>query len=87
VHDVVHYCVANMPGGVPITSSHALVNATLPFVIDLAQKGTAQALRDDPHLANGLNVHAGMVTEPHVARDQGHDHVDPMEALAKVPLH
>ena len=87
VHDVVHYCVANMPGGVPITSSHALVNATLPFVIDLAEKGPEQALRDDPHLANGLNIHAGMVTEPHVARDQGHDHVEPMEALTKVPLH
>lgn len=87
VHDVVHYCVANMPGGVPITSSHALVNATLPFVIDLAEKGPEQALRDDPHLANGLNIHAGMVTEPNVARDQGHDFVDPMEALAKVPIH
>ncbi len=86
VHDVVHYCVANMPGGVPITSSHALVNATLPFVIDLAEKGTEQALRDDLHLANGLNIHAGMVTEPHVARDQGHDFVDPMEALAKAPI-
>ncbi len=87
VDDVVHYCVANMPGGVPITSSHALVNATLPFVIDLAEKGPEQALRDDPHLANGLNIHAGMVTEPHVARDQGHDYVDPMEALAKAPIH
>lgn len=86
VDGVVHYCVANMPGGVPITSSHALVNATLPFVIDLAEKGTEQALRDDPHLANGLNIHAGMVTEPHVARDQGHDFVDPMEALVKVPI-
>ena len=86
VHDVVHYCVANMPGGVPITSSHALVNATLPFVIDLAEKGTEDALRDDPHLANGLNIHAGMVTEPHVARDQGHDFVEPIEALTKVPM-
>ena len=86
VDDVVHYCVANMPGGVPITSSHALVNATLPFVIDLAEKGTAQALREDRHLANGLNVHAGMVTEPHVARDQGHEHVPPMEALQRAPI-
>ena len=86
VHDVVHYCVANMPGGVPITSSHALVNATLPFVIDIAEKGPEQALRDDPHLAGGLNIHAGMVTEPHVARDQGHDYVEPVEALTRVPL-
>ena len=86
VHDVVHYCVANMPGGVPITSSHALVNATLPFVIDLAEKGPEQAMRDDPHLANGLNIHAGMVTEPHVARDQDRDFVEPIEALTKVPL-
>lgn len=86
VDDVVHYCVANMPGGVPITSSHALVNATLPFVIDLAEKGPEAALRQDPHLANGLNIHAGMVTEPHVARDQGHDYVDPIEALTKVPI-
>lgn len=86
VDDVVHYCVANMPGGVPITSSHALVNATLPFVIDLAEKGPEGALRQDPHLANGLNIHAGMVTEPHVARDQGHDYVDPIEALTKVPI-
>ena len=81
-----HYCVANMPGGVPITSSHALVNATLPFVIDLAEKGPEAALRQDPHLANGLNIHAGMVTEPHVARDQGHGYVDPIEALTKVPI-
>lgn len=86
VDDVVHYCVANMPGGVPITSSHALVNATLPFVIDLAEKGPEAALRQDPHLANGLNIHAGMVTEPHVARDQGHGYVDPIEALTKVPI-
>jgi alanine dehydrogenase len=86
VHDVVHYCVANMPGGVPITSSHALVNATLPFVIDLAEKGPEQALRDDPHLANGLNIHAGMVTEPHVARDQSRAFVEPVAALDKAPL-
>ena len=86
VDGVVHYCVANMPGGVPITSSHALVNATLPFVIDLAEKGPERALREDPHLARGLNIHAGMVTEPHVAREQGHEHVAPMEALAKAPL-
>ncbi len=86
VDDVVHYCVANMPGGVPVTSSHALVNATLPFVIALAGKGTAKALHDDEHLARGLNVHAGMITEPSVASDQGHEYVPPLEALARIPL-
>lgn len=86
VDDVVHYCVANMPGGVPVTSSHALVNATLPFVVDLATRGIEAALRADAHLRNGLNVHAGMVTEPHVAADQGREHVDPLAALDAVPL-
>ncbi len=86
VDDVVHYCVANMPGGVPVTSSNALVNATLPFVIALARKGTTRALQEDPHLARGLNVHAGMVTEPSVARDQEREYVAPLEALAREPL-
>ena len=62
VDDVVHYCVANMPGGVPRTSTYALNNATLPHVITLANKGYKQALRDDQHLKNGLNVHAGALT-------------------------
>jgi alanine dehydrogenase len=86
VDEVVHYCVANMPGGVPVTSSHALVNATLPFAIALANKGTTQALRDDEHLARGLNVHAGMITEPAVATDQGHDYIAPLAALEASPL-
>jgi alanine dehydrogenase len=86
IDDVVHYCVANMPGAVPVTSSHALVNATLPFVIALADKGTTKAVTDDEHLARGLNVHAGMITEPAVARDQGHAYVAPLDALAKAPL-
>jgi alanine dehydrogenase len=59
VDDVIHYCVANMPGAVPKTSAHALNNATHPFVLALADKGWKQALRDDPHLRNGLNVHDG----------------------------
>ena len=75
-----------MPGGVPVTSSNALVNATLPFVLALADRGVEDALRADPHLARGLNVHAGMVTEPSVARDQQHEHVPPLEALDRVPL-
>ncbi len=80
VHDVVHYCVANMPGAVPTTSSHALNNATLPHVIELADHGL-DALRHDPNLRNGLNVVAGRVTEPHVAAELGYDHLPPEEAL------
>ena len=53
---VVHYCVTNMPGAVPRTSTFALNNATLPFVLALADKGYRKAVQDDPHLANGLNV-------------------------------
>jgi alanine dehydrogenase len=66
---VVHYCVTNMPGAVARTSTFALVNATLPFVIALAEKGWRRALADDPHLLHGLNVHAGQVTYEAVARD------------------
>lgn len=67
VDDVVHYCVANMPGGVPRTSTFALNNATLPHVLTLARKGYRQALLDDVHLRNGLNVHRGAVTCEEVA--------------------
>ncbi len=66
---VVHYCVTNMPGAVARTSTFALTNATLPFVIALATKGWRRALRDDPHLCDGLNVHAGQVTYAAVAHD------------------
>jgi alanine dehydrogenase len=62
VDDVVHYCVANMPGAVPRTSTYALTNATLPFVKALANLGWVEALKQDPHLANGLNVTSGHVT-------------------------
>src|SRR5690606_38746872 len=68
---VVHYCVANMPGGVPRTSTFALNNATLPFVLALADKGWKRALADDPHLKSGLNIHRGHVTYVAVARDLG----------------
>ncbi|MFT2712342.1 alanine dehydrogenase [Clavibacter sp. Sh2126] len=67
VHDSVYYCVANMPGAVPETSTRALTNATLPYVIALAEKGWKRALAEDPVLALGLNVHDGHVTNPHVA--------------------
>jgi alanine dehydrogenase len=65
----VHYCVTNMPGAVARTSTFALTNATLPFVIALAEKGWRKALAEDPHLLNGLNVHAGKVTYQAVAQD------------------
>ncbi len=68
---VVHYCVTNMPGAVARSSTFALTNATLPFVIALAEKGWRKALADDPHLLHGLNVHAGKVTYEAVAHDLG----------------
>jgi len=67
VDEVVHYCVANMPGAVARTSTFALNNATLPYVLALAGKGYRRALADDPHLCNGLNVHAGRITHRAVA--------------------
>jgi alanine dehydrogenase len=71
VHDTVYYCVANMPGAVPATSTRALTNATLPYVLAIASKGWQQALSDDPALAGGLNVHAGEITHPAVAQAFG----------------
>src|SRR5204862_5278140 len=59
---VVHYCVTNMPGAVPRTSTFALNNATLPFVLELANKGYQTAMQRDPHLRNGLNIYKGKVT-------------------------
>jgi alanine dehydrogenase len=75
VDGVVHYCVANMPGAVPRTSTFALNHATLPFVLALADKGWRQALRDDPHLRAGLNVCAGQVTCSEVAEALGYEAV------------
>ena len=82
LHDVVHYCVTNMPGAVPQTSTVALNNATLPHVLALADKGYRRALADDPHLRNGLNVHAGEVTCREVADALGYPYREPMEAMA-----
>ena len=82
VDDVVHYCVANMPGGVPRTSTFALNNATLPHVLTLADKGYRDALRADPHLRAGLNVHKGRVTCEEVALELGYEYLAPHEALA-----
>jgi alanine dehydrogenase len=81
VDDVVHYCVANMPGAVPRTSTFALNNATLPYIVSIANKGYKAALLEDPHLLNGLNVYRGMVTCRSVAENLGYDFVDPREAL------
>jgi alanine dehydrogenase len=82
VDGVVHYCVANMPGAAPRTSSEALVHATLPFGLALADRGL-QALRENPHLAKGLNVLKGVVTHPAVAEALGKDFVDPFGVWAK----
>ncbi|MDQ3615265.1 MAG: alanine dehydrogenase [Actinomycetota bacterium] len=73
VHESVFYCVANMPGAVPHTSTYALTNVTLPYTVALADKGWQQALRDDPSLALGLNTHAGSLTYAPVADAHGTD--------------
>ncbi|WP_417820235.1 alanine dehydrogenase [Terasakiella sp.] len=77
VDDVVHYCVANMPGAVARTSTFALNHATLPFALALADKGWKKACADDVHLLAGLNVHNGRVTYKAVADDLGYDYLDP----------
>ncbi|MDG4719205.1 MULTISPECIES: alanine dehydrogenase [Thalassospira] len=82
VDDVVHYCVANMPGAVARTSTFALNNATLPFALALANKGWKQACTDDAHLAAGLNVHNGRITYQAVADALGYDSLSLEKALA-----
>jgi len=77
VHDVVHYCVGNMPGAVPRTSTYALTNVTLPYALEIAAHGLEEAVRSDRALAHGVNVYAGQVTNQGVA--EAHD-------LAFVPL-
>lgn len=81
--DIVHYCVTNMPGVVPRTSTFALNNATLPFIVELAQKGVMNALGGNPCLLDGLNVFRGMVTEQPVAEAQGLDYVPVSEAIRR----
>ncbi|MCB1991371.1 MAG: alanine dehydrogenase, partial [Geminicoccaceae bacterium] len=78
-----HYCVANMPGAVPRTSTLALNNVTLPYALALADKGYKAALRENPHFRAGLNVHAGKVTYRAVAEAQGHAFADPLDVLAE----
>jgi alanine dehydrogenase len=81
VDGIVHYCVANMPGGVARTSTYALNNVTLPHALKMADMGWRQAMLADPHLANGLNVHAGRVTYPAVATELGYEALPLEEAL------
>jgi alanine dehydrogenase len=81
VEGITHYCVANMPGGVPITSTYALTNATLPYAIALADHGVAEAIRRDPGLRPGVNVAGGRVTHPAVAEGVGAEYVPVEDAL------
>jgi alanine dehydrogenase len=86
VDGITHYCVANMPGAVPATSTYALTNATMPYAVKLASEGAHQALASDPGFMLGLNVAAGCVTYAPVARDQGLEYTPPEEALQRVPI-
>ena len=81
VDGIIHYCVANMPGAVPVTSAHALNNATLHYGLQLADRGL-KALVDDPHLRNGLNVHKGRITNHAVAEALGYEMAEPKAVLA-----
>ncbi|MBK8750259.1 MAG: alanine dehydrogenase [Candidatus Competibacteraceae bacterium] len=82
IDGVVHYCVANMPGAVARTSTFALNNATLPYILQLADQGAVAALRNDPCLRAGLNIHCGRVTYRAVAEALGYDYLPPEDALA-----
>jgi alanine dehydrogenase len=75
VHDVVHYCVGNMPGAVPNTSTYALTNVTLPYALDIAGKGLEEAVREDTVLAGGVNIYAGSVTNEGVSGAHGLEYV------------
>ncbi|RMF09808.1 MAG: alanine dehydrogenase, partial [Alphaproteobacteria bacterium] len=82
VDGVVHYCVTNMPGAVPRTSTFALNNAILPYALQLADKGYRQAMLDNPHLRNGLNVYKGQITNAPVAEALNLDYVPAPAGLA-----
>ncbi len=82
VDDIVHYCVANMPGAVARTSTYALNNVTLPHALRIARMGWKEAMRANPHLAEGLNVHAGKVAYEAVARELGYDYRPVADILA-----
>jgi len=78
---ILHYCVANMPGAVPLTSTYALNQATMPYVMSLANNGFSQALLNDKGLCEGLNICNGKVTIEAVAKEQGYEYIAPMEML------
>jgi alanine dehydrogenase len=80
---VTHYCVANMPGAVPVTSTYALTNATLPYVLHLADAGVARAARENPGLAPGVNVAQGKVTYRPVAEATGLPYVELFDVLGE----
>jgi len=82
VDGIVHYCVTNMPGAVPVTSTNALANSTLPYVLALAERGVVGAITADPGLRLGVNVAGGVPTQPAVARSVGEECVDVEAALA-----
>jgi alanine dehydrogenase len=81
VDGITHYCVTNMPGAVPVTSTQALTNATLPYAIAIADHGIAEAIRRDPGLRLGVNVAGGQVTHPAVAEGVGMEYVPAEDAL------
>jgi alanine dehydrogenase len=83
VDGITHYCVANMPGAVPVTSTYALTNATLPYVVDLADFGVFTAAESSPGLAEGVNVVGGHVTYRPVAEATGHEYTPLFEALGE----
>ena len=85
VDGITHYCVANMPGAVPVTSTYALTNATLPYVLHLADAGVAHAARENPGLAAGVNVAAGKVTYQPVAEATGHPYT-PLFDVLEAPI-
>ncbi len=82
VDGVIHYCVANMPGAVPRTSTIALTNATFPYALKIADMGWKEALRSDPGFLKGLNAHGGKLTCPSVGKSQGRESIHPEEALS-----
>ena len=79
-HDVVHYCVGNMPGAVPRTSTYALTNVTIPYAVEIANRGLEDAIRHDPALALGVNVYGGQVTNAGVAEAHGMS-LTPLDSL------
>ncbi|MDV2686308.1 alanine dehydrogenase [Alkalihalophilus lindianensis] len=83
-HDVVHYAVANMPGAVPRTSTIALTNVTIPYILQIASKGLERALKENPALISGLNTMNGSVTHEAVAKDLGYEYVEPLTPLNKI---